>query len=197
MKYFKQLLILSILLSFIYSIQLKTKSTSATSQVVNLFVNGDFQINTIPVGEISTFQTDVSGWITDDQIEVAIGKEYNSNWEDGKFIVELDGKNNDSISQIINVTEAQVCKLSFRYAATYPRKLTCELRVKFNGLNIFQKNLSDDYLIHEQVIDVSLALGNNIFSFEAFLPANSDGYGMNITDVKLLCGSEVTIAEVC
>lgn len=196
MKTFHELVLLYVLLSNILTLNLKLKAKLKTSIVNDLFINGDFHINSIPSDEISDFQKSVFGWNTDDEIEVGIGKYYNSNWEEGKIIVELDGKNNDSLTQIINVSEERLCKLSFRYAATYPRKKTCEMRVKFNGLNIFQKDLSDDYLIHEEKLDVLLVAGNNLFSFEAFIPQKSDGYGMNLADVKLLC-EEAVIQEEC
>ncbi len=194
MKNYQSLFLVLALISSMSALQLK--SQSQMSQAVNLIVNGDFKINSVPAGEEYTFQTEVVGWITDDEVEVGSGNIYNSNWEEGTIIVELDGKDNDSISQIVKVTEDKLCKLSWRYAATFPRKSSCELRVDFNGAKIFQIDLSDDYQIHTKEIDVALVQGNNIFSFEAFNPELADGYGINITDVKLVCDGAI-IQEEC
>jgi len=193
MKNFQSFILLSILISSIFTLQLK--SQAKLTGIVNLIVNGDFKINSIPADELYTFQTEVVGWITDDEVEVGHGNIYNNKWEEGTIIVELDGKDNDSIQQIVKSTEEKLCKLKFRYAATFPRKSTCELRVEFNGQNVFQINLSENYEIYTKEIDVILAIGNNILAFEAFNPDLADGYGINITDIQLLCDDGAIIQE--
>lgn len=171
-----------------------TKAGIATTILIstnNLIVNGQFK--DVVLGEDGyTFTNDIFGWKTTDKIEVGKANIYNKRWND-EIVIEIDGKDNDSIYQIVTVKKDTVATFSFRYAATQNRKLTCGLIVSLNGKKIFEKSPATDYEINFFSASIKLEQGSNIISFKA--AKNSDGYGMHFTDVKLIPEEGAVISE--
>lgn len=170
------------------------KAGIATTTLIstnNLIVNGQF--TDVILGEDGyTFTNNIKGWKTTDEIEVGQGKIYNKKWNK-EIVIEIDGKNNDSIYQIITVKKDTMATFSFRYAATENRKLTCGLIVSLNGKKIFEKSPATDYKINFFSDSIKLEQGSNIISFKA--AQTSDGYGMHFTDVKLIPEEGAVISE--
>lgn len=170
------------------------KAGIATTTLVstnNLIVNGQF--TDVILGEDGyTFTNNIKGWKTTDEIEVGQGKIYNKRWNK-EIVIEIDGKDNDSIYQIVTVKKETIATFSFRYAATQNRKLTCGLVVSLNGKKIFEKSPATDYEINFYSESIKLEQGSNIISFKA--AKTSDGYGMHFTDVRLIPEVGAVISE--
>jgi hypothetical protein len=177
-------IILLCLISFSLSTNLKIQNQlSQIIKFTNLIKNGDFNTVQFPQDEVYVFAKIIENWETTDEIEVGYGQYYNKNYPTNKKMVEIDGKNNDAISQNIISDIDQDGILKFTYAAVKNRKDSSGLQVFLNGEKIFDET-GKDYVLHFAEIKVRLGAGLNILTFQA--SGASDAYGMTFTDVQLL-----------
>ena len=189
------LLIIAVLIVSTFSLNLKVQSKSEE----NLLQNTDFATEIFPEGELYGFFNKVQKWkVEKDEIEIGYLKFYKRNipveLEEVKGI-EIDGKDNDSISQsfTLSATDNKNLLVGVSYFATDFKKNTSGIEILFNKVKILKVNPSEDYKIYDFSIEIKGVTGLNEIEFIA--QGESDGYGLVFFNPYIVQKAE--IEETC
>jgi hypothetical protein len=181
MKFISTLLFVSLIVSASSLNLKKNKSLQTTELGDELFVNGNLAEPNLQ-GGVSHLQR-IPGWVAKvGVIELGFGKVYNERWNNQ--VIEIDGNENDTVSQIVNFKDAQKCKLSIQYAARDGLIHTSGVRLSWNS-NIIADIIPTNYEINTFTADVDSIIGEN--SFDLIGSLASDGLGLTLSNASLRC----------
>jgi lysophospholipase L1-like esterase len=147
----------------------------------NLFVNGEFEDNTLP-NSGWTYAESVPGWTSPvGQFEIQESAFGNGNVE-GDAIVELDSDANGSVEQSVTITQPGVYRFSLEYIMRGTDPTTNGFEVFINGVSV---GLVSPTTAGWQTftVDATLNPGANVFRVEA--RGTSDGFGTLIDGASL------------